>query len=61
MHPNIPVRAYANRNHYFLRKAIKETKTRQKTSPLRTSQETCARNNVEKVHAFSEHLASFRN
>jgi hypothetical protein len=35
----------------------KGTKTGKKTSPLRTSQGTWARSNVEKAHAFAEHLA----
>jgi hypothetical protein len=32
-------------------------KTGQKTSPLRTSQETWARSSIEKGHAVAEHLA----
>jgi hypothetical protein len=32
-------------------------KKKKKTSPLRTSQGTWARSNVEKSHGFTEHLA----
>jgi hypothetical protein len=43
---------------YSLRKATKKTKPGEETSPpLRTSQGIWARSNVEKVHAFTEHLA----
>jgi hypothetical protein len=33
-----------------------ENKTSQKTSPCKVSQGTWARSNVEKAHAFAEHL-----
>jgi hypothetical protein len=42
---------------YSLWKGAKELKQVKETSPLRTSQETWARSNVEKAHAFAEHLA----
>jgi hypothetical protein len=34
-------------------------KTGQASPPLRTSQGTWASSNVEKAHAFAEHLANF--
>jgi hypothetical protein len=44
---------------YSLWKAIKKIKQVKKPSPpLRTSQGTWARGNVEKAHAFAEHLAN---
>jgi hypothetical protein len=43
---------------YSLLKATKKIKQVNKPSPpLRTSQETWKRSNVEKAHAFAEHLA----
>jgi hypothetical protein len=43
---------------YSLWKATKKIKQVKKSSPpLRTSQGTWARSNVEKAHAFAEHLA----
>jgi hypothetical protein len=43
---------------YSLWKATKKIKQVKKPSPpLRTSQGTCARSNVENAHAFAEHLA----
>jgi hypothetical protein len=42
---------------YSLWKVTKKIKQVKKPPPLRTSQGTWARNNVEKVHAFVEHLA----
>jgi flagellar hook-associated protein FlgK len=44
---------------YSLWKATKKIKLVKKPSPLRTSQGTWARSNVEKVHTFAEHLADF--
>jgi hypothetical protein len=41
---------------YSLWKATKKMKQVKKPPPLRTSQGTWARSNVEKAHAFSEHL-----
>jgi hypothetical protein len=58
LHPNIPARSYTNRIHYALWKATKKIKQVTKPSPpLRASQGTWARSNVDKAHAFAEHLA----
>jgi hypothetical protein len=59
LHPNIPVRSYINRiQHYSLWKETKKIKQVKKPSPpLRTSQGTWARSNVEKASAFAENLS----
>jgi hypothetical protein len=43
---------------YSLWKANKKIKHVKKPSPLRTSQGTWARTNIEKAHAFAEHLTN---
>jgi hypothetical protein len=59
LHPNIPARSHTSRIHYSLWKVTKKIKQVKKPSPpFRTSQGTWARSNVEKVHAFGEHLAN---
>jgi hypothetical protein len=60
LHPNIPARSYTNIiPDYSLRKATTKIKQVKKPSaPLRTSHGTWAGSNVEKAHAFAEHLAN---
>jgi hypothetical protein len=60
LHPNIPTRTYSNRIHrLFTAESTKKIKRLKKPSqPLRTSQGTWARSNIEKAHAFGEHLAN---
>jgi hypothetical protein len=50
---NIPARS-----DYSLWKATKKLRQIKKPPPLRTSQGTLARSNVEKAHTFAEHLAN---
>jgi hypothetical protein len=58
-HPNIPTKLIPTETtNYSLWKTIKKIKQIKKDSaPLRTSQETWARTNIEKAHAFAKHLA----
>jgi hypothetical protein len=59
LHPNIPAIFYTNRIYrLFIWKATKDIKQAKKRSPpLKTSQGTWARSNVEEAYYFAEHLA----
>jgi hypothetical protein len=54
LHPNIPARSYTNRIQLLF---PVEDDQENKTPPLRPSRGTSARSNVEKTHAFTQHLA----
>jgi hypothetical protein len=58
LHPNILQGLTPTEStDYSLWKATKKIKQVKKPPPLRTSQGTWARINIEKSHAFAEHLA----